>query len=486
MKRKYSTLIEDEKDNLSIINDEFIYDCERNFKSDHINEIVRNTVTALGSQLSSMNSNRINKLNYLFLNSIKKKHLKATDQGRTGRCWLFAGLNTFRHTLIRALDLDDFEFSEVYLFFWDKFERSNTYLQYFIDNPKLKYEDRYFDYIVEHFMSDGGYWNFFTNLVEKYGLIPKSAMKETFQSEDSDDMNQIIEERLNSCVSNLMDVELTKEYKIQLKRKTLKNIYNILVKFLGEPPKKFDWTFSIDDTEDYIRTIPKLNPFSFKDMIMPTIKTCDFIVLSHIPSKPLNTLYEINHTSNVYEGENVVMYNTDIEELSKYTMKSIVGGIGVWVGLDMRQKFNPYHSMLDDQLDDSELMFGKNVKFDKTQQIIFRNTQANHAMLFTGFNTDDKGKPVEYSLENSWGFLDHNTEGLDGWLNMSHSWFKKYVIEVVILKRFLSRSLKNKIMSQKIVKLDPFDSFASSLRIKGLNAPLNYLEKMRIGKNMRK
>ena len=61
--------------------------------------------------------------------SIELKQGSITNQRRSGRCWMFASLNTLRYELMHQWGLDDFEFSETYLFFWDAMEKSNTYLE---------------------------------------------------------------------------------------------------------------------------------------------------------------------------------------------------------------------------------------------------------------------------------------------------------------------------------------------------------------------
>src|SRR6201995_4683858 len=44
---------------------------------------------------------------------------KVTNQERSGRCWLFAGLNLLRVGAMQKLGLKDFEFSQNYMMFWD-------------------------------------------------------------------------------------------------------------------------------------------------------------------------------------------------------------------------------------------------------------------------------------------------------------------------------------------------------------------------------
>ena len=99
-------------------------------------------------------------------------------------------------------------------------------------------------------------------------------------------------------------------------------------------------------------------------------------------------------------------------------------------------------STLDDKLVNDTHVFGTNYKFDKQEQIKFRDLQANHAMTFIGLNFGHNQQPESWQVENSWGYWDHETPGEDGFLYMSNSWFEKHVMEVVIHQNYLSRTTK--------------------------------------------
>jgi bleomycin hydrolase len=470
MKRSRSYIEDGEKHIVNDINPEFLQECEDEFHDDPSNIISRNAVVSIGSMLATMDSNRVNDINHVFMNTIKKKHLKATNQGRSGRCWMFSGLNMFRHNVIKGLNLDNFEFSETYLFFYDKLERSNTYLRWFINNPDIKPEDNAFKFMVEDFISDGGWWNMFSNLVMKYGLVPKSAMKETFQSEDSEDMNQILNDCLQSSANYLFtNKNLSDEEIEEIRNETMKQIYSNLVKFLGEPPKNFRWAYTNEEDESSI--ISDLQPIPFKKMLIPDTDLKDFVVLTHLPGK-LNEgkTYEVNYTSNVYEGHNFKFLNLPMCELSKYAQKSITAGLPVWFAADVSKDFNPYHSALDDKLTDNEKVFGVNHEFSKGDKIRFGNLSANHAMTLVGVNIGSDKKPEAWQVENSWGYWDNETPGQDGFLYMSNSWFEKNIMQVVVHKNFLTRSVK-KLLNKKPVQLDPWDCVAPALKARAVDAP---------------
>jgi bleomycin hydrolase len=457
----------------SEISEEFLKKCQEEFRKDPINIIARNAINSVGSMLGTINSNRVNQISHVFLNSVKKPYLKATNQGASGRCWMFAALNTFRHMLINALNLENFEFSETYLFFWDKLERANSYIHWFIDHPDQKSGDRTYDYIVENSMCDGGWWCTFANLVQKYGLIPASAMKETYQSDDSEDMNRIIKDQLDCCVNYIRKHrnKFSLEELEEIRKSTVQEIYNTLVKFLGEPPQKFDWSFSTDENEPGV--ISKLSPMEFLGMVAPEMDmNADFVTLANIPKgMKFYKNYKIKYTNNVYEGENFQVFNLPIDEMSRYAVKSISSGMSVWFACDVMKSFNWVHSTLDDKLDDHKIIFEEEYKFEKGERLQMGNVQPTHAMALTGFNMDDKGKVVSWQVENSWGYSDNETPGLDGFLCMSQSWFEKYVIMIVVHKRFLSRTLQNKVETEAI-ELEPWSGMAPALRIKSFRKPV--------------
>jgi bleomycin hydrolase len=470
------------KRKLDCIDDTFISDCEKKFDSDPLNKIAKNAINSMGSMFSTMNSERVNEISHLFLNSVKKKHVRATNQGASGRCWMFAGLNIFRHLMINCLDLEQFEFSEVYLFFWDKFERANSYIKWFIENPQQKPGDKPYEYMLTNYMSDGGWWNTFSNLVEKYGLIPQSAMKETYQSDDSEEMNKIIKERLDYCI-NIMRTrrdKMSADDLENLRKETLNYIYDILVKFLGKPPKSFSWHLAQECDDGGNSIITKLTPQKFYNLINEEIDiNSDFVVLSNIPMKEFKyyTNYRILNTNNVCEGKLCNIFNVPINEMVRYAIKSLSSGVAVWFAADVNKCFNWYHSCLDDKLFDNKDIFGNIEKFDKGDRLLMHDIESNHAMALTGFNLDDRGRPTNWQVENSWGYCDRDTPGLDGYLNMSHSWFEKYVIQIVVYKKFLSRTLQTKLNSEPI-EINPWDSVAPALQVRGVKIPEKYLSTM--------
>jgi bleomycin hydrolase len=211
----------------------------------------------------------------------------------------------------------------------------------------------------------------------------------------------------------------------------------------------------------------------------------EFVMLMNCPTEDMKFYqkYRIKYTSNVYGGSDCVFINLPIHELSKYAMKSLSKGFPVWFAGDIKHSFNTFYSVLDDKLDDKDKLFGDVGEFSKGERMFLRNVEACHAMTITGFNVDKKGKPTEWQVENSWGFYDSHTPGLDGFLYMSHSWFEKYLIEIVVQKRFLSRTILKILESDNTIELNPWDSCVPSLRVGGKGrgtVPNKYLQNLKI------
>jgi bleomycin hydrolase len=467
MKRKHDT---------DHISDDFITDCQTEFNQDDTNIISKNIINTVGTMFPTINTSRVNNISHIFETSLKKKTTKATNQGASGRCWMFAGLNVFRHCLIDTLNLDNFEFSAVYLFFWDKLERSNTYLKWFIEHPSFKFDDRDTEYMLGCYMNDGGWWNTFANLVNKYGVIPKDAMKETFLSEDSDSMNKIISDKLEQTVYYIFTNrnKLNKKELDKIREKTVKEIYFILVKFLGEPPKKFNWIFKNHDEE--VASMKNITPKAFLNMIIPELDLNEkFINLAHIPipNIKLYNSYTIKYTNNVAEGKNCTLFTVPISDLSRYAMKSIDSGIPVWFVGDVSKCFNWIHSTLDDQMVDNKVIGEDKYNYDKSARILMKNVQGNHAMCLTGFTLDKNGIPESWQVENSWGSMDSEESGQDGFLYMSNTWFEKYVLQIVVHKNLLSRTIKKKLCNPSLY-IYPWESVAPATRTNGQGVPKNY------------
>lgn len=102
---------------------------------------------------------------------IKLEGAPITNQRSSGRCWLFAATNVFRVAVMRRYNLKEFELSQSYLFFWDKLEKANYFLEQILDTTDEELDGRLVQTLMASPVGDGGQWDMVANLVEKYGLV---------------------------------------------------------------------------------------------------------------------------------------------------------------------------------------------------------------------------------------------------------------------------------------------------------------------------
>ena len=128
---------------------------------------------------------------------------KVTNQKKSGRCWLFAGLNLLRVHTARTLGVTDFEYSQNHLLFWDKLEKANFLFEALIETADLDVDDRTVAHLLSDPTGDGGQWNMFVALVHKHGLVPKVAMPETDSSSHTGPMNAVLSTLLRQGARDL-------------------------------------------------------------------------------------------------------------------------------------------------------------------------------------------------------------------------------------------------------------------------------------------
>ena len=163
-------------------------------KMDGPTQALLNALTGTDAKKLAVNRAIMQGHNDVFNHKINAKGV--TNQQKSGRCWLFAALNIMRPAVIEKYKLDEFEFSLNYLAFWDKLEKANFFLETMIDLRQSDPFDRELDYFMKDPIGDGGWWDFVVALVEKYGVMPKQVMSETFPSQNTDVMNEVLATKL--------------------------------------------------------------------------------------------------------------------------------------------------------------------------------------------------------------------------------------------------------------------------------------------------
>lgn len=386
--------------------------------------------------------------------SIEVPTLAVTNQKQSGRCWLFAGLNVLREKVAAKCNLEQFELSQSYMSFWDKFEKCNWFLECMIDLADKDASNRTVCWVIENILGDGGQWDMFVNLVDKYGVVPKSAMPETANSSNTKTLNQLLITKLTQGTANLRNLVADKKdaAKIQKEKESiLQDIYNILCASFGEPPKKFDFEYTNKKKKYHIDY--DLTPQTFFTKYVG-VNLQDYISLINSPTedKPFNQTYTVDYLGNVVGGKDILYYNLPMKKLKKLIIETLKAGEPVWFGSDVSYYGDREGGIWDDASFDYNSLFSTNFYVSKTDGLNYRYSVMNHAMLITGVSLDKNGEPTKWKIENSWS----DASGKKGYYIMSSSWFDKFVYQAVINKNLLSKEQQADI-AKKPIHLDPWD-----------------------------
>lgn len=427
------------------IKKENLENIENEYKKDIANTIARRALVK--SKISDLT--KVNEQTEFTRNmfSINLKTLPVTNQKRSGRCWIFAGCNVIREKIAEKYNLKDFEISQNYIAFYDKLEKCNYLLESIISLKNSPKDDRTLDYLLSTGVQDGGQWDLFVNIVNKYGVVPKNAFPETFQSSNTNEIDGLLNKYIRKFAYDIRNNEENIEAR---KEKSIKEIYSILCSCFGIPPKTF--TFEYVNKDKKYNIVKDLTPMKFYKEIVP-INLDDYVSIINSPTddKPFGKTYTVDYLGNVIEGNEVLYLNLEIERLKELAINQLKDGETVWFGSDCGKAGDREGGVWDDATFDIDTLFKINSQMSKGAMLDTRESAMNHAMVITGVNLDNE-TPTKWKIENSWG-----DEVADkGYYVATDSWFTKYVYQVVVNKKYLTKEERESLKAEKI-RLKPWD-----------------------------
>lgn len=429
--------------------------------SDPCARIARNAVTSSGVRKAARDPEAAAQANTTF--DIQLEQGDITDQKRSGRCWMFASLNTMRYRVMKKLGLKTFELSQAYPLFWDKYERSNWFFECVIATASEPLDSREVSYLLADPICDGGQWDMFRSLVKKYGVVPKEAMPETACSSNTGDMDNYLTRYLRAGAKRLRDVIAAGgdgDAIAAAKAELMQGVYRILVICLGEPPASFD--VRIRDDKNELKASGTYTPREFFDEFVG-MNLDDYVSVINAPTqdKPYLHAFTVKFLGNVVEDGQVRYVNLPIEALKRVAVAQLRDGLPVWFGSDVDQGFLREDGVLDPAALDVDALFGLPIEagLDKAARLEYGESVMTHAMTIQGVNLDAEGVPTRWRIENSWGD-DHGKKGYDV---ASAAWFDEYVYQVVVDKKYLTKEELDAYESEPI-ELAPWDPMGTLAR----------------------
>ncbi len=383
----------------------------------------------------------------------------ATSQKGSGRCWMFAALNTFRSKAQQAMNLSEgFELSQNYTKFWDKLEKANYFLESILVTLDEKVGSRLLNHLLANPIQDGGQWDMFVNLIEKYGIVPKAIMPETESSSSTGQMNEHITGKLREFACLLRksaaggtSIEDLKE----MKHRQMAEVYRMLCIHLGEPPTQFDWQWR--DREKGFHRAGTMTPKEFYSKYVG-YDLRDMVCLIHDPrpAHPFNTTYTVQFLGNVSGGKAVEYLNVELPIIKEAAIKQIKAGDSVWFGCDVGKFLEKDLGTMDMEMFDFSLVYGSDKGMSKSERLDYGDSLMTHAMVFTGVDIGEDGQSIKWRVENSWS----EKVGDKGFFQMSDAWFDEFNYEVVVHKSHVPAEIL-KALSDAPVELEPWDPMGS-------------------------
>lgn len=411
-----------------------------------------------GINNTACNHEAVIKMSHMFSDEIDSMDI--TDQKKSGRCWIFAGMNVLRYHIHKNLQIKnpDFELSQAYIMFCDKLEKSNYFLESVISTVKEPKNSRIVMWLFANLIQDGGQWDMLVNVIKKYGLLPKYAMPETFQSSNSQGMNAILCKKLrkDGVILRRMAEEgkAVPEIRVE-KEKMLSDIYSMLCCFLGEPPKTFN--FEYRDKDNKFHRDSAITPLQFFSKYVGDEFIDSYVSIINAPTddKPYGNTYTVKYLGNVVGGKPVIYLNLESEMLEKMACQQIKDGEPVWFGSDVGKMSDRELGIMDTNLYHYEDILNTELDMSKADMLDYGQSCLTHAMMLLGVDLEDD-KIEKWKVENSWG----KDVGEKGFFVMSNDWFKEYVCQVVVNKKYLSKE-QLQALEKKPVELEPWDPIGS-------------------------
>jgi len=382
--------------------------------------------------------------------------LEITNQKKSGRCWIFAGMNVLRYHINQKLGFKNknFELSQPYMMFYDKLEKANYFLESVIETASEPKDGRVVMWLFQTLMADGGQWDMLVNLIKKYGVVPKYTMPESYHSSNSQGMNAILVKKLRKDGAQLRRMIAqgkTAEETLAEKQKMIVEIYGMLCCFLGEPPESFN--FEYRDKDNGYHRDAKLTPLTFFNKYVGEDFIDDYVSLINAPTedKPYGKTYTVKYLGNVVGGKPVVYLNLESDQLAGMAKRQVLDGIPVWFGCDVGKMYERDLGIMDTGLYDYDAILNTDLSMTKADMLDYGHTVLTHAMTLTAVDVED-GKINKWKVENSWG----DEVGEKGFFAMSADWFKYYTHQVVVSKKYLSPE-QLEALKQPPTELKPWD-----------------------------
>ena len=363
--------------------------------------------------------------------SIETKRQSITDQQSSGRCWMFSGMNVLRSDFNRRTDSLVVDFSQAYLFFWDQLEKSNLMLQGCIDNAQKPMDDQRVQFFFRSPIGDGGTFCGVADLAEKYGLVPREAMPESFSTDNTSKARQLISSKLREYGLQLRDMVSKGKKGASLekaKTRMLSQIYHMLQLTIGEPPQRFTYTFRTEKG-NAVGQPREWTPQEFYREVVGGALNGTFVMVMNDPRRPYWKTYEVELDRHTYDGHNWKYVNLPMDDIEQMAIEALRQGRKLYSSYDVGKMLDRKRGYADTENYDYGSLFDTTFPMTKAERISTFDSGSTHAMTLSAVDLDAQGKATKWKVENSWGATWGQQQGH---LIMTDRWLREYMFRLVV------------------------------------------------------
>lgn len=382
--------------------------------------------------------------------TIDLDNLPVLNQGASRRCWIYSGLEILRKHMIEQYNIEDFIFSSNYISFYDKLEKANFFIETMTELINRDIDDREIEFMLRKGIRDGGYWQNFVNLINKYGIVPEYVFPDTYSSSNTKELNELLSKYLRKFT---IEIRKNKNTINEIKEKTLQDVYNILCNCQGVPPNRFDFEFK--DKNNKYKIIKNITPLEFfNTYIKIDLEQYHDIINYPSPNKPFNKTYTVKHLYNVLGYKENLFLNLNYTRLEEMIIQQLKNGDIVYFSCDNGKYMNNEKGIWNDKQYDYENLFQIDLSLEKGEMLDSRECYFGHTMVITGIELEDN-RIKRFKLKNSWGKSETNS----GYWIATPSWMKKYLYQIVVKEDYMLKD-EIELLKTKPIELNIWDSLA--------------------------
>lgn len=382
--------------------------------------------------------------------TIDLDNLPVLNQGASRRCWIYSGLEILRKHMIEQYNIEDFIFSSNYISFYDKLEKANFFIETMTELINRDIDDREIEFMLRKGIRDGGYWQNFVNLINKYGIVPEYVFPDTYSSSNTKELNELLSKYLRKFT---IEIRKNKNNINEIKEKTLQDVYNILCNCQGIPPNQFDFEFK--DKNNKYKIIKNITPLEFfNTYIKIDFEQYHDIINYPSPNKPFNKTYTVKHLYNVLGYKENLFLNLNYTRLEEMIIQQLKNGDIVYFSCDNGKYMNNEKGIWNDKQYDYENLFQIDLSLEKGEMLDSRECYFGHTMVITGIELEDN-RIKRFKIKNSWGKSETNS----GYWIATPSWMKKYLYQIVIKEDYMLKD-EIELLKTKPIELNIWDSLA--------------------------